>query len=387
MESTLRRIWAEIDLDALAHNYRVLRAHMGTARFLGVVKADAYGHGAVQVARTLEELGAEYLAVSNVDEARELRAAGVEMPILQMGVTPADQTEAILRHRITQTIYNESSAIAFSKAATATGGRMRGHIKLDTGMTRLGFQCDEAHFAASLAAICRVYALPGLELEGIFTHFAVADELDEESRDFTRLQFARFRKMVNALAEQGITFSMHHCANSGATANYPQFAEDMFRPGLLTYGAGPQARELGLRPVMTLKTIVGTLKDCDAGSTVSYGRTARLTAPSRVAVLPIGYADGFHRVLSGQWKVWTANGFAPVLGRICMDMCMVDVSGLRGVAEGNEVEIYGPHCPVEAAAAVAGTIPYELLCAVSRRVPKVYFRHDREIARELLLRG
>ena len=186
MESTLRRTWAEIDLDALAHNYRALRKQMGPkSRFLGVVKADAYGHGAIQVARVLEELGAEYLAISNIDEARELRLGGIGLPILQLGLTPADQTERILENRVTQAVWSESAAQGFSGEAIRLGGRMKAHIKLDTGMSRLGFQCDEDHFAASLEAICRVAALPGLELEGVFTHFAVSDEEKEESRAYT----------------------------------------------------------------------------------------------------------------------------------------------------------------------------------------------------------
>ena len=170
MESTLRRTWAEIDLDALAHNYHALRRQMGpNARFLGVVKADAYGHGAIQVGRELEALGAEYLAVSNMDEARELRLGGINLPILQLGLTPADQTPLILANRVTQAVYSEGAARAFSDEAVRAGGRMKAHIKLDTGMSRLGFQCDEPHFDESLAAICRVARLPGLDIEGVFT--------------------------------------------------------------------------------------------------------------------------------------------------------------------------------------------------------------------------
>ena len=388
MESTLRRTWAEIDLDALAHNYRALRKQMGPkSRFLGVVKADAYGHGAVQVARVLEELGAEYLAISNIDEARELRLGGITLPILQLGLTPADQTPLILENRVTQAVYSESAAQAFSQAAVDCGGRMRAHIKIDTGMSRLGFQCDEDHFAASLEAICRVAALPGLELEGVFTHFAVSDESKEESRAYTALQHQRFDAMVAALAERGITFPICHCANSGATVSYPQFAHDMFRPGIVTYGIGDQAGELGLRPVMTLKTTVGCIKDFAPDTTISYGRTFRTSRPSRVGVLPIGYADGLHRSLSNQWRVWTPYGTAPIVGRICMDMCMIDLTDLPQVGEGDEVEVYGVHNSVNDAAHLAGTISYELTCAVSKRVPRIYLRDGRETYRELLLRG
>ncbi|MBD5152531.1 MAG: alanine racemase [Oscillibacter sp.] len=387
MESTLKRTWAEIDLDALEHNYKVLCDRMGPGpRFLGVVKADAYGHGAIEVSRTLEELGAAYLAVSNVDEARELRGAGIGLPILQLGLTPAEQTEQLLAQRVTQAVWSERSALAFSREAEQLGGRLKVHIKLDTGMSRLGFPCDEPDFAASLEAICRVCALPGLEPEGIFTHFAVSDEDSEESRDYTLLQHRRFEDMIRALEERGVRFALHHCANSGAAAGYPQFGHDLFRPGIVTYGIGHQADALGLRPVMALKTVVGAVRELPPDITVSYGRTFRTTQPTRVGVLPIGYADGLHRVLSNQWRVWTPDGFAPILGRICMDMCMVDLTGLPHVNEGSEVEVYGPHNSVNDAARLAGTISYELTCAVSKRVPRIYHRHGQEIARELLLR-
>ena len=388
MESTLKRTWAEIDLDALGHNYRALRAQMGPrARFLGVVKADSYGHGAVHISRELEALGAEYLAISSVDEAQELRRGGVGLPILQLGLTPADQTGAVIKSGVTQAVWSKRAAEDFSREAVAAGGRMRAHIKLDTGMSRLGFQCDEAHFDRSLEEICRVCALPGLEVEGVFTHFAVSDEDQESSRAYTQLQHQRFEAMLSRLAERGVRFSICHCANSGATVSYPQFAHDMFRPGIITYGIGDQAEALGLRPVMSLKTVIGAVKDFAPDTTISYGRTFRTGRPSRVGVLPIGYADGLHRVLSNRWRVWTEAGTAPILGRICMDMCMIDLTDLPGVGEGDVVEVYGPHNSVNEAARLAGTISYELTCAVSKRVPRIYMKNGVEVARELLLRA
>ena len=388
MDSTLRRTWAEIDLDALAHNYRALRARMGEqSRFLGVVKADAYGHGAVEVSRTLEELGAEYLAVSNLDEALELRQGGVSLPILQLGLTPADQTAQAIACRVTQAVWSESAALAFSREAQRAGGTLKIHIKLDTGMSRLGFPCDGGSFDASLEAIRRVCALPGLEAEGIFTHFAVSDEADEDSRAYTLRQYRQFTSMTESLAGKGLAFVIRHCANSGAAAGYPQFACDMFRPGIVSYGIGHQAEDLGLRPVMTLKTVVGAVRELPEDTAVSYGCPFRTARPSRIGVLPIGYADGLHRTLSNRWQVWTPWGTAPIVGRICMDMCMADLTGLPQVREGGEVEVYGAHNSVNEAARLAGTIAYELTCAVSRRVPRVYFRSGREVARELLLRG
>ena len=386
MESTLKRTWVEIDLDALSHNYRTLRTHMGShALLLGVVKADAYGHGAVQTARALEELGSEYLAVSSVDEARELRLSGIKLPILQLGLTDVDQTGVILENHITQTVWDEASARAFSAAAVRLGRRMRVHIKLDTGMSRLGFPCGEED--ATLESLCRVCALPGLEAEGIFTHFASSDDLDEESRAFTLLQHQRFAAMLRRLEDRGVTFRLRHCANSGAAVNYPEFAYDMFRPGIVLYGVGPLARKLGLWPLMALKTVVGAVNTFGPGTPIGYGRTFHTQRTSRVGVLPIGYADGLHRSLSNCWRVWTAQGAAPIVGRICMDMCMVDLTDLADIRTGDVVEVYGLHNPVDEAAELAGTISYELTCSVSKRVPRIYYRGGREVQRELLLRG
>lgn len=198
-------------------------------------------------------------------------------------------------------------------------------------MSRLGFPCDEDRFDSSLEAISRVCALPGLEAEGIFSHFAVSDEDSRESREFTLLQHRRFEAMLRALEDRGIRFSLRHCANSGAAVGYPQFGHDLFRPGIISYGIGHQAEALGLRPVMALKTVVGTVRELPAGAAVSYGCTFRTRRTSRVGVLPIGYADGLHRVLSNRWQVWTPYGTAPILGRICMDMCMVDLTDLPQV--------------------------------------------------------
>ncbi len=385
MDSTLKRTWAEIDLDALAHNYNVLRKYIPESRFLGVVKADAYGHGAIEVARVLEELGADYLGVSNIDEARELRLAGISLPILQMGMTPANQTEQILKNNVTQTVWSENSAKHFSQETVRLGGHMKVHVKLDTGMSRLGFQCDDDNFASSLEAICRIADLPGLELEGIFTHFAVSDEDSEESQIYTILQHKRFASMVLALKEHDINFPICHCANSGATASYPQFAHDMFRPGIITYGIGYKAENLGLRPVMTIKTIVGCIKNLAADTTVSYGRTFSTSGISRIGVLPIGYADGLPRSLSNKWQVWTPYGKASIVGNICMDMCMIDLTRFPQVKEGDEVEVYGTHNSVNDAAHLAGTIPYELTCNISKRVPRIYLQDGEELYHEQAL--
>lgn len=386
MESTLRRTWAEIDLDHLAHNYEILRQRIGpSCKFLGVVKADAYGHGAVHIASVLEDLGADYLAVSSLDEAMELRLNGIAMPILLLGHTPEDQVPLMIENKITQTVTCEAKAIEYSQAAVRCGGTLKVHIKLDTGMSRLGFLCDGLHFDSGVEAIVRSCRMPNLEAEGIFTHFSVSDEDDSESRAYTRRQFELFQAVIEALEQRGIRFSLRHCANSGAVARYPETWLDMVRPGLLLYGYGADAKKLGLLPVMCVKSVVNTIKIFDEDVSISYGRLFQTSQKTRIGVLPIGYADGFFRCLSNRYQVWTPAGPAPIRGRICMDMTMVDLTGLPEVQVGQEVEIFGSHNPVEKMAETAGTIPYELCCAVSKRVPRVFLKNGKEIDRELRL--
>lgn len=385
-ESVLRRTWAEVDLDALAHNYRQARRMIGAGvRYLGVVKADAYGHGAVQVGRKLEALGADYLAVSSLDEARELRHGGISMPILILGHTPPEMVPELIRHHITQTVSARAKAEEYSAAAAACGGTLRVHIKVDTGMSRLGFLVRGEHFDGGVEAIAASCRLPHLEAEGIFTHFAAADEDDPGSEAYTREQFDVFQRVLAALADRGQTFAIRHCANSGALARYPEMHLDMVRPGIALYGAGADAQRLDLRPVMTLKSCVSTIKIFDPDTDISYGRTYRTREKTRVGVLPIGYADGLFRGLSGRMLVWTEEGPAPVLGRICMDMTMVNLTGLSHVHVGDAVELFGQRQRVDVLAEILGTIPYELTCAVSKRVPRLYLENGQVVERSLRL--
>ena len=374
MESTLKRTWAEISLDNLTHNFETIRRQVGPkAKLLGVVKADAYCHGAVRVAKHLERLGAGYLAVSNLDECEELRVNGITLPILMLGFTPADQAGRILKNDMTQAVPNLAIAEAYSSAAVRAGGTMKVHIKLDTGMGRLGFQCDDAHFDASLRDILKILTLPGLDVEGVFTHFCVSDEAADECVEFTKIQHDRFLRMIDAVETQGnFRFRLHHCCNAGGIASYPEWAWDMVRCGIILYGTGDLAERMGMKPVMTVKTTVSTIKDFDPDTSISYGRQFFTTRPSRIAVLPIGYADGLFRALSGKLRVLTPYGEAQQVGRICMDMCMIDVTDLPQVKSGDEVEIFGEHILCADDAALCDTIPYELMCAVSKRVPRVY---------------
>ena len=385
-EPVLRRTWAEIDLDALAHNYHQARARTGPGvKYLGVVKADAYGHGAIQVSRKLEALGADYLAVSSLDEAEELRRAGIRAPILILGHTPPAMVPQLIEYRITQAVSAKAKAEEYSAAAVKCGGTLKVHIKVDTGMSRLGFLVRGDHFDTGVAAIAESCALPGLEAEGIFTHFAVSDEDDADSEAYTREQFSVFTRVLDALAARGRTFAIRHCANSGALARYPEMYLDMVRPGIALYGVGADAERLGLEPVMALKSSVSTIKTFDSGTDISYGRTFRTAGRTRVGVLPIGYADGFFRGLSNRMSVVTDAGAAPLRGRICMDMSMVDLTDLPAVKVGDEVEIFGRRQKVDDLAAILNTIPYELTCAVSKRVPRVYLEDGKIVERSLRL--
>ena len=310
MESTLRRTWAEIDLDALAHNYRTLRAHVGPAvKFLGVVKADGYGHGAIQVSRTLEALGADYLAVSSIDEAMELRHNGIAMPILILGHTPREQVKNLIDLHITQAVTCAAKAEEYSAEAVKCGGTLKVHIKVDTGMSRLGYLCGGEMFDTGVEGICHACSAPGLEAEGIFTHFAVADEPDADSRAYTLAQFDLFRRVIDAVEQRlGRRFAIRHCANSGAVAAYPETYLDMVRPGILLYGCTGAAKALGLVPVMTLKTTISTIKTYAPGVDISYGRLFTTPRTTRMGVVPYGYADGFFRVLSDRCAMMTADG-------------------------------------------------------------------------------
>ncbi len=388
MEKILKRTWAEINLDHLAYNYHRLRKQMGgKAKYMGVVKADAYGHGAVRVARKLEELGADYLAISNVEEAEELRHNGIGLPILMLGYTPADMTAALIDNQVTQDVPSLKAAEAYSREATTYGRTLKVHLKLDTGMGRLGFQCDAAHFDRSLRQILKAVSLPALDWEGVFTHFCVSDSPDSaKCRAFTETQYRRFARMIQEVeARAGFHFRFHHCCNSGGVLFYPDYAWDMCRPGVVLFGTEPMSVKFGLKPVMTLKTAVGPVKEYVPGTSVGYGRTYFTDAARRIAVLPVGYADGLQRCLSNRWEMMTEDGPARICGRICMDMCMVDLTDLPRIKTGDEVVVFGEGNPVEKMAEMAGTITYELTCAVSKRVPRVYIENGRVVDRELQL--
>ena len=371
MNDKTKRTWAEVSLGAIEHNYRAMREKLPAGcRFLGVVKANAYGHGAAEVSGLLERLGCDYLAVACLDEARELRAAGISLPILILGYTPAEYAPELAELELTQTVGSLAMAEALSKNLAGTDRMLKIHLKIETGMGRTGFRAWEETYASQAA---RAATLPNLRPEGIFTHFAVSDG-EEGERDFTLVQLERFERACAAIEEKaGVEFPIRHCANSGAMHAFPEAYMDMVRPGVSLYGMypGPVRENISLVPAMTLKTRVACVEDHFPGDTISYGRTYTVEKPARIAVLPIGYADGLHRTLSGKLEVCINGHVVPQVGRICMDMCMVDVTDLD-VKPGDVAEVFGQNMPIDAVAEKAGTIHYELTCAVSPRVPRVY---------------
>lgn len=371
MHDMQKRTWTEIDLSAIEDNVRAMRARLPKGcRYLGVIKANAYGHGAVPVARRLEEMGVEYLAVACLDEVSELRAAGITAPILILGVTPAEYASELVRLNAVQAVGSYAYAAALDTALRGTGQRLRVHLKLETGMGRTGFR---AFGDDRLADAVRAMALETLEPEGVFTHFCVSDA-EKPEREFTREQLARFLAAVERLeSESGMKFFIRHCANSGAMLSFPETYLDMVRPGVAMYGLYPGADRGGLtlRPAMALYSRVYTVEEHFPGDTISYGRTFTATEPMRVAVVPIGYADGLHRALSDKLEFYIAGHRCRQIGRICMDMCMVDVTG-TDIKSGDVVEVFGEHIPIDTLAEKAGTIHYEICCALSPRVPRIY---------------
>lgn len=384
----LKRTWADISLDNLNHNYRQLRSKLpSTCRFLGVVKADAYGHGAVPVSRHLNELGAEYLAVSNIEEAVQLRRGGIRGPVLILGYTPPFYAVDLAGMNLRQEVHSLEYARRLNERLTGTNRRIRIHLKLDTGMSRLGFFAYDNE--KTLDEIKEVAQMPHLLIEGAFMHFPVADSTAPEDVAFTRLQFDRFMQMLSALKGCGIEPAIRHCCNSGASILYPEYALDMVRPGIATYGVLPSpdvAGKIDLKPVMSLRTTVFQLRDYEPGISISYGRTYTTTHRQRIAVVGIGYADGLSRSFSGKISFLLHGKRVPQVGRICMDMCMVDVTDVPEAKVGDVVTVFGEDggdcIPVDALAEQLGTISYEILCGINKRIPRIYL--DGETQTEIL---
>lgn len=387
MEHFTKRTWLEIDLDAVRHNVEQIRAHIGGKKLMAIVKANAYGHGAAVLGPFLRECGADCFGVSNIDEAQELRACGVTEPILILGYTPGEDFGRLIEYGVTQTLYDERAARALSAAATAAKAKISVHIKLDTGMNRLGFATQtEDERRATVDAVERIVELPGLVPEGIFTHFSVSDE---RGNPFTSRQYDNFTATLTALEQRGITFPLRHCDNSAAVYNLDENITNLVRPGIILYGLAPEpgdrvfTGEANLKPAAQFKSVVSHVKTVPAGNFISYGNTVTLTRPTRVATIPVGYADGYDRLLSNRGEVLVNGRRCRILGRVCMDQMMVDATDAGEVTAGQIVTLFGAEhgafLPVDELAGLIGTISYELLCAVGRRVPRVYFQGGKAV--------
>ena len=380
-----KHVWAEIDLDALRANFRAVQKRAGDLPLCAVVKADSYGHGAVQCARVFAEEGAAWLAVSCLAEALQLRQAGQKLPILILGHVQPEFAATLIKHHITAACYSLPQAKALSAAAVQAGGIVDIHLKADTGMGRIGFPL-RTDFAQSIAEMLEVCALPGLHMTGLFQHFAVADDDSTENIAYTEEQYQLFLRTYRALKAAGHEPPLVHCDNSAGVMLHPDWpngeitAPCMARPGIILYGFDPsdEVRFDTFKPVMKLKTVVSMVKELQPGQSTSYGRRFTAETPTKVATLCTGYADGYPRLLScGKGIVEVHGTPCPVLGRVCMDQLMVDVTAVPDVQEGDEAILWGGRVSdsAEDIARKTDTISYEVLCGVSRRVPRVYLEH------------
>ncbi len=378
--------WAEIDLDAIAHNVGAYKRHVGPkVEIMAVVKANAYGHGVLPVARAALLAGATRLAVHRAIEGVELRQGGIDAPILVMGYTPPSGAEMVLSWRLTPSLMTSEFTQALSVRAGALGVTVPVHVKVDTGMSRYGLMPSEV--SDFLQAIQK---LPGLYLEGLFTHFATADWAD---LTHTRNQLGVFTQVIQAARSAGVEFPVIHAANSAATMRLPEAHFNAVRPGIGLYGLDPSSDwppVFELRPALALKSLVSRVRQLPAGSGVSYGRTFITQKPTLAALVPVGYGDGYHRILSNRGSVLIRGGRAPILGRVCMDQFVVDVSHIPGVQQDDEVVIVGSQgderIRAEEVAELAGTINYEVTTSLLPRVARVYTR-GREIVEVKALGG
>ncbi len=376
--------WAEIDLDALAYNMRNIRKKVGDdVRIAAVVKANAYGHSAEDTISVLLEAGADQFAVSSLDEALELRGYAPDRDILVLGNIPYGTEEASVAADIQHAVTSFEKARLLSEAALKLGRIARIHIKVDTGMTRIGFSPDEE----GIAEVMKIASLPHVKMEGLFTHFATADEADKSK---AIRQHQRYEDFAKRLSEEGIEIEMKHASNSAAIMEMPDTYHDMVRPGIILYGIYPSdevdRRQLDIRPVMSFKTRIVHVKTLKEDSEISYGGHHLSSAGDQIGTIAVGYADGYTRAQSGKAEVLFRGKRVPVLGNICMDQCMIDLSGFSDVKIGEEVVLIGSQGEEFISADEVGaryhTIGYEVVCAVNRRVPRFFIKNNNVIFRK-----
>lgn len=378
----VKRTWAEISLNAIEHNYNVIRNKVADdTKVCCVIKADGYGHGAVELSQIYEKLGADFFAVSNIDEGIEIRKSGSKLPIVILGYTPISEAENLAEYDISQAVFSLEYAKELSEKCVEEDCICKMHIKVDSGMSRIGFMCQEfPRDEYSIEEICETCCLPNLEVEGLFTHFCVSDE-DAEGREFTNKQYENFIHVRDSLKKRGVDISVVHCSNSGAIEDYPETCCDMVRAGIILYGLAPSSKladRLDLVPAMTLKTVVAFVKEVQKGATISYGRTFTADRKMKIATVPIGYADGFIRQNAKDGYMMVNGKKAKIVGRICMDQTMLDVTDIEDVKTGDEVVVFGTgengEPTADSLAENTGTINYETVCLVGKRVPRIYIK-------------
>lgn len=374
-----RETFIEINLDNVEHNFNEIRRIVNKSTIImPVIKANAYGHGSVVLAKKYLQIGATRFAVSVLDEAIELRRENIDVPILLLNYTNPSRYEEILLYDLIQTIYRYEDARELSEKAMGLGKTAKIHIKIDTGMGRLGFLPTKE----SIDEILKISMLPNVQIEGIFTHFAKADEKDKAE---TIKQFDKFMDIVNSLEQRGLFFELKHVSNSAAIIDMPEYNLDMVRPGIILYGLYPSDEvnkdRINLKPVMTLKSMISNIKLVPENTGISYGHRFITNKPSKIATIPIGYADGYTRLLSNKGKVFFKGNLVNIVGNICMDQLMLDVTGIQNANIGDEVVLFGdkdegyPH--VDDIAKLIGTINYEITCMINRRVPRVYMENGK----------
>lgn len=371
-----RPTWAEVDLECLAHNTQeTRRITPSSAMMMAAVKADAYGHGVEACAKVFLENGVDRFAVSSADEAFELRSLGFDTPILVLGFTPGYQYEKAIKEDVTLTLFHDGQVEDLSKMAIGLGQDALFHAKIDTGMARLGYVSE----AESIESIVKASQTEGLRMEGVFSHFAVSDEKDKA---YTRKQFEQYMEIVDGIEKQ-VDIPIKHVNNSGAIIDLPEYSLDMVRAGIMLYGYYPSGEvdksRLDLRQAMTLKTRIGYVKTVSKGAGVGYGLTYYTDKESRIATIPIGYADGYSRRLSNKGYVGVREKRADIVGRVCMDQCMIDVTDIPDARIGDEVTLLGTPGGAapdgEKLSELLGTIPNDVICMPSRRIPRVYVRN------------
>lgn len=375
------RTWAEIDLDALKFNIKEIRRITNpNAMVMAVVKADAYGHGAVECAHLLLENGADRLAVSCLDEALQLRRAGIFAPILILGASFFEEAQDIVSHDITACVFSYDFAHVLSQEAKKLNKTAKIHIKLDTGMSRIGY-VSGVDDDAVIEEILKIASLDNIEIEGIFSHFATSDEKNSE---YTYLQLNRFMSVCNMLEKRGLKIPIKHIANSAAIMMYPETHLDMVRAGIILYGLYPSdevvKNRLELKRVMTLKSRITMLKELCENRGVSYGKMYITERQTKIATVPIGYADGYTRMLNGKAKMLANGQPVDVIGKICMDQCMIDVTNVHNINTGDEVVVFGADTvTADTLASWLGTINYEVVCMISKRIPRIYLQNGRTV--------